>query len=60
MKLVSPSEIDITAPAVVITGGLTVSGAIAGATVTAGGIGLTTHKHTGVTTGGGTSGGPTP
>lgn len=28
--------------------------------VTAAGIGLSTHKHTGVTTGGGTSGGPTP
>ena len=53
IKLVTPSEVDI-------TGNLVVSGSISGASVTAGGIGLTTHKHTGVTTGGGVSGGPTP
>lgn len=37
------------------------SGTVTGdAGVSSGGIGLTTHKHTGVTTGGGTTGGPTP
>jgi hypothetical protein len=84
VKLISPSEIDITAPAVNITGAVVVTGTLAcgaltcasigtsgsgsatiggnltAAQVTAGGIGLSTHKHTGVTTGGGTSGGPTP
>lgn len=39
-----------------ITGNLNVSGTVIGA----GGIGLTTHKHSGVTTGAGTSGGPVP
>jgi hypothetical protein len=84
VKLVSPTEIDITAPAVNITGAVvvtgtvscgaltcasigtsgsgsaTIGGALSAASVTSGGIGLSTHKHTGVTTGGGTSGGPTP
>lgn len=110
IKIVSPSEIDITAPLVAITGNLTVSGTItavgnissssgsiaaavnvtagvnivatgsltgasiattggggaviagslSAASITAAGIGLSTHKHLGVTTGGGTSGGPTP
>lgn len=60
VKLVSPSEIDITAPTVVVTGALQVSGAISGASVAAGGIGLTTHKHSGVTVGAGNSGGPIP
>lgn len=58
IKLVSASEIDI-------TGNLKVTGAItATGEVTAGfgtsNIDLTGHKHTGVTTGGGTSGGPVP
>lgn len=56
IKLVSPSEIDITAPLVNVTGNLLVSGTITGP----GAIGLTTHKHSGVTTGVGTSGGPVP
>lgn len=84
VKLVSPSEIQIQAPAVNITGNVVITGTVAcgaltcasigtsgggsatiGGTlsaseVTAGGIPLSSHKHTGVTTGGGTSGGPTP
>lgn len=80
ISLVSPTEIDLTAPLVSITGALVASGGITAATiatagagsatvggslnvtgqVTAGGIPLSTHHHTGVTTGGGTSGPPTP
>lgn len=56
VKIVSPSEIDITAPLVAVTGNMTVSGTVTGV----GGIGLTTHHHSGVTAGGGTSGPPTP
>lgn len=41
-------------------GDMTVDGTIEADEVTAGGIGLTTHKHSGVQTGGGTSGGPVP
>jgi hypothetical protein len=41
-------------------GGAVIAGSLSAASVTAGGIPLATHKHTGVTTGGGTSGGPTP
>ena len=37
---------------------ISTTAAITGGSVTAGGIGLTTHKHTGVTTGSGTSTGP--
>lgn len=71
VKIASPTEIDLTGP-VKITGNLTLTGAISftgnlivSGTVTAtdfiaGLLGFTTHKHTGVTTGGGTSGGPTP
>jgi len=43
-----------------ITGDFEVTGQLKGATVMAGSIGLGTHKHTGVQTGGGTSGTPTP
>jgi len=43
-----------------ISGDFEVSGEIKGATVTNGTISLGTHKHTGVQTGGGTSGIPTP
>lgn len=84
VKLISPSEIDIQAPSVKITGNTvvtgplacgaltaasigtsgggsaTIGGSLSAAEVTAGGIPLSSHKHTGVQTGGGTSGGPTP
>lgn len=43
-----------------ISGNFEVTGEIKGATVTNGTISLGTHKHTGVQTGGGTSGTPTP
>lgn len=43
-----------------ISGNLEVTGGLKGATVTAGSIGLGTHKHTGVATGLGISGIPTP
>jgi phage baseplate assembly protein V len=43
-----------------ISGNLEVTGQLKGATVTNGTISLGTHKHTGVTTGGGTSGTPIP
>jgi phage baseplate assembly protein V len=43
-----------------ISGNLEVTGQLKGATVTNGTISLGTHKHTGVTTGGGISGTPTP
>lgn len=46
---------------VTVQGNLTSTGTITGNTVvTNSGIGLGTHKHTGVQTGSGTSGGPTP
>jgi len=43
-----------------ISGNLEVTGGLKGATVTAGSIGLGTHKHTGVAAGLGISGTPTP
>ena len=43
-----------------ISGNFEVDGQIKGATITDGTISLGTHKHIGVTTGGGTSGTPTP
>jgi hypothetical protein len=55
IKLVSPSEIDVTGN-LSVTGNITATGTITGP----GGIGLTTHKHSGVQTGSGTSGTPVP
>lgn len=52
IKLVSPSEIDITAPIVKVTG------AFSATTITSGTTVLATHEHSGVTIGGGTSGPP--
>jgi hypothetical protein len=48
----------LTASTVTLTGDLNVTGAITATTVTAGGVGLTTHHHSGVTTGAGITGGP--
>lgn len=61
ISLVHPTKVDVTAPLVHMTGNLTVDGTITGKTDVLGGSGnisLKTHHHTGVTTGGGNSGGP--
>lgn len=71
VKVVSASEIDITAPTinvtgdVIVTGGLTAAslttaGALSAATGTIGGVPFGSHKHTGVTTGLSNTGGPVP
>jgi hypothetical protein len=68
LELISPDKIRLQAPTielagdVVQTGGdITATGSItAEGEVTGNDIPLSTHKHTGVTTGGGTSGPPTP
>lgn len=58
LEITPAGAINLVAPAgVKITGNLVVTGTVTGGPA---GIGLTTHKHLGVTTGGGTSGGPTP
>lgn len=57
----APNEINLTAPTVKVNGNLEVSGSITTPVeVTADGIALTSHRHTGVDTGSGTSGPPTP
>lgn len=54
-------NITLTAPLVTINGDVKVNGRVdSTGDVQAGTISLQTHKHTGVTAGGGTSGGPTP
>jgi hypothetical protein len=65
VNVISASEVDITAPLVKVTGTLQVVGsitatAIQAAEVTVGAIPLSAHKHTGVSTGAGMSGGPVP
>lgn len=61
IRIVSDMAVDIEAPAIALTGTVTVEGTLTATSVaTAGGIVLGTHRHTGVTTGVGTSGGPTP
>jgi len=61
MELVSPTKVTVKAPAITLDGPVTATSTITAATeVTAAGIGLTSHKHIGVTTGGGTSGTPVP
>jgi hypothetical protein len=64
INLVSASQVNITAPAIGMTGVVTVTGALSATSITSpaitsGGIPVSTHKHLGVTTGSGTSGGPT-
>jgi hypothetical protein len=60
INITSPQTITLTAPTVAIVGKLTVTGTIVSQSeVTGNGIPLSTHKHTGVTTGGGDTGGPT-
>lgn len=66
IALTAPTEIDITAPLVKVTGNLTVTGNVLAVNVT-GSTGVTsgtqafnTHRHNGVSTGVGTSGTPVP
>jgi hypothetical protein len=60
ITLVSPTKVRVDAPTLEVHGDITATGTITGdADVKSGTIRLRTHKHTGVTTGGGTSGGPT-
>lgn len=55
-----PGKIKMTAPLVEIDGALTVTGQVTSGTgVNVGAVELTTHKHTGIQPGTGTSGGPT-
>jgi phage baseplate assembly protein V len=57
IEVVSKTSVTVTAPTVAIKGNLTVTGTItAVGQITSGGIGLTSHRHSGVQTGGGTSG----
>lgn len=58
ISLVSPSEIDISAPMVSITGDLQVSGDVTASQVTGGGVALSSHVHTLVTPGVSNSGPP--
>lgn len=61
ITLVSPTRVTIQAPDIVLDGPVTATSTIDAATeVTANGTPLHTHRHVGVTTGGGTSGLPTP
>jgi phage baseplate assembly protein gpV len=59
--------VTVGAPAIELDGAVHITGAVTGdataifqGAVTGAGIGLSTHKHLGVTAGGATSGGPTP
>lgn len=65
INVVSPTQVTVQAPAIELDGAVHITGAVTGddaatfvGEVTADGIPLSTHKHTGVTTGGGTSGTP--
>lgn len=55
IKLVAPSEISMSATNIKMTGHLTVTGEVTGGVVP---VNLTAHTHTGVTVGGGSTGGP--
>lgn len=59
VKITSPGTVEIVSPTTAITGNVTVSGTVvAMGDVTGAGISLSTHRHTGVQTGGGTTGTP--
>ncbi len=65
INVVSPTQVTVQAPAIELDGAVHITGAVTGddaaifvGEVTADGIPLSTHKHPGVTTGGGTSGTP--
>jgi len=60
-NITGASEINLTAPVINLTGTMNLNGQLtqSGGSMTIGGVTFGTHKHTGVQTGGGTSGGPT-
>lgn len=60
-NITGASEINLTAPVINLTGTMNLNGQMtqSGGSMTIGGVVFGTHKHTGVQTGGGTSGGPT-
>ena len=59
IEITTPGDITITAPTVAIDGKLTVSGTIeAQGEITGNGVVLSTHQHSGVTTGGSNTGTP--
>jgi len=60
-NITGASEINLTAPVINLTGTMNLNGQMtqSGGSMTIGGVTFGTHKHTGVQTGGGTSGGPT-
>jgi len=61
VNVVAPGGMSITSPMITITGDVALNGGlVATGDVKASAISLETHKHLGVTTGGGTSGLPTP
>ncbi|HEX7124677.1 MAG TPA: phage baseplate assembly protein V [Thermodesulfobacteriota bacterium] len=66
VEVVADTKVALTSPLVEVSGNLTVggtaavAGALSAAAVTAGGIGLATHKHGGVQTGAGQTGVPVP
>lgn len=60
IKLVAPTEIDVTVATLKVTGDLQVTGTITGGTVKQGTVNLGTHIHSGVTVGGGDTGVPVP
>lgn len=70
IEIVASTSVTVTSPTVSLSGDLTVQGnvtvnggtgvSVPSGDVIAGAIHLKTHKHTGVQTGGGTTGGPTP
>ncbi len=55
IKMVSPTEVQVQATTFRVTGNIIATGQVTAGTPA---VNLTTHAHTGVTTGGGTSGGP--
>jgi hypothetical protein len=60
-NITGASEINLTAPVINLTGTMNLNGQMtqSGGSMTIGGVVFGTHKHTGVQTGGSTSGGPT-
>lgn len=60
-NITGASEINLTAPVINLTGTMNLNGQVtqSGGSMTIGGVTFGSHKHTGVQTGGDTSGGPT-
>jgi len=61
-EITASASITLTAPTITINGAVVVNGALSatGGVTGSGGLSLETHRHTGVTIGAGTTGGPTP